>query len=192
MKRKMLIIIFLAVEIFASMHWLNCANFEGKLSSYDLGLRLIADIHNDQGVLLWQTRIFHNKVLGTSTDIFNLYIKYWSLPFLISLISPIGTLGLFGGFYYWIQSKKKPLILWILLSYLFAAPFLEIFIIMQGAFPLRVMIVTLPYILWSLFGFYQWNKTETKNKLMLFIVFSIISFSYILIIRQFPNFCPVS
>lgn len=190
MKKKLFIIIFLAIELLAISHWVSCANFLGQFSSYDLELRLIADIHNDRGVPLWETRIFHNKVLGTATDIFNLYIKYWSIPFLTHLISPIGALGLFAGFYYWIQMKKKPRILWFLFIFLLAAPFLEIFAVVKGEFLFRVILITLPYVLWSLFGFYYLTKETIKNYYLV-LTLLLLSGWYTIAIKQISHFCPL-
>src|SRR5437868_6170835 len=102
MKQTILLFLILLVEAVALYQWSRCGGFKWHYSSYDLQLRLIADIHGDGNAIpLWQTRLFHNKIVGTILDTFNIYLAYWDIVFLAKMISLSGMLGVLMGLYFW-------------------------------------------------------------------------------------------
>ena len=116
-KIYILLIIFLAIQVFAIFQWNACRVFvdDFHFSSFDLELRLIEGIHNDVGVPLTEVRMFHNKVTGSLLDIFGHYLQFWNITFLAKFISLAGVVGVGAGLYYFF-TKKKNLISWNICS----------------------------------------------------------------------------
>src|SRR6185369_9234509 len=126
-KKKLLLVIILAVQIFAIYRWTACADFSGSFhfSAFDLQLRLIESIHTDQNVPLWIVRAFHNKLIGVGFDWFASYLQFWSLTFLVGFISFTGMFGMGTQFYYFF-ARKKNLLGWVLFAFVMLIPFVEV------------------------------------------------------------------
>lgn len=192
MKRNVVILAFILIEVFAVFNFARCGGFAHHFSSFDLSLRLIADIHADRGISLIETRVFHNKILGALLDTFNLYLSYWSLTFLNNFLSPAGLLGLGAGFYYFIKSKKRSALSYLLFALVLIIPFVEIFEILKSVnWVIGITVFALPYILFSIYGWCFLTNKITRNKLILFIILSALSICYSLVAAQLlsPLFC---
>jgi hypothetical protein len=181
-KFKILLFLLIGIECFVVLQWTQCTGFADHFhfSSFDLNLRLIESIHNDQGVPLWQVRLFHNKVTGAIFDVFAHYLQFWNLLFLTSLISLAGVIGLGVQFYYYFFKKKKALLSSLLLLTILLVPFVEIFYSQRIPFILRFMLLALPLVVWSVLG-YRSLLMEKKINTKIIYVILLISFWYQLI-----------
>jgi hypothetical protein len=189
MKQKILILIFL-VELFAIFQWLKCTNLLALFhySAYDLQLRLIENIHNDQLAPLWEVRVFHNKLIGSFFDLIKNYIQFWDFSFLVSLISLAGVGGLGANFYYFFTTKKKTRGMWFLFFCVILSPFLEILQFHAIPFFLRLVFIVLPFIIWSLLGYWQLFKSH-KVKTWVILLILILSVWYQVVAMPFISFC---
>lgn len=164
-KINILLLIILLVQIYAVYQWTACHDFSGSFhfSSFDLSLRLIDSIHSDHNVPLWMVRLFHNKMIGTGFDIFAAYLQFWSLTFLAGFISLAGIFGMGVSFYYFF-AKKKTVLLWIIFLLVVLIPFGEVLnLVNRFPFTVRIALVALPYLLWSMLGYRKLLQTERIN-----------------------------
>ncbi len=162
LKIIILLILILIVQAFALLPWFTYTDVSAPVhfSSFDLELRLIENIHNDVGVPLQEVRMFHNKVTGSLFDTFGHYLQFWNLTFLDKFISLAGVVGLGAGLYYFF-TKKKNWILWLTFGYLLVAPFIEIFGFTKLPYLVRLVLVAMPFVIWSLWGY--WNLLKEKK-----------------------------
>lgn len=160
-KYLLLITIFL-IQGFALVQWIGQTEIasQAHFSSFDLQLRLIENIHNDRTIPLWEVRLFHNKLIGSLFDIFGHYLQFWNLVFLSAFFSLAGVVGLGAGLYYFF-SRKKHWILWLLFGYLLLVPFVEIFGSSTVSYNIRLILVAIPFLFWSLFGY--WHVLQEKK-----------------------------
>lgn len=194
MKKKInlyiLLGIILAVQLFAVLQWIPCPGFADNFhfSSLDLGLRLTESIHADQNTKLWMVRFFHNKADGIIFDIFGAYLQHWNLSFLSVFISFAGMLGLAAQFYYFF-AKKKTLLLWIFFTFVVLMPFVEVFNVFRNfPFPIHLLLVALPYLIWSMFGYFNFLQDKKVNMWIIFGVL-IASLWFLLAIPQVSSIC---
>lgn len=190
MKQKIILIIIFCVELLSLKSFTACEKFKEHYSTLDLELRLIEGIHADSAVSILETRIFHNKVLYTFLDTFNIYLGYLNISFLTSFISLVGAVGLLLGIYYWVKNKKKPLYSKILLSLLIIMPLLEILNLIRTDMTIKVAIFSLPFIFWSLYGYYHHLQKPDKKKYILVSILIVLSIWFIAAGGQnLQNFC---
>lgn len=192
MKHKILLVLIVCVELYSLLHWLHCQDFLGRFhfAPFDLSLRLTDAIHNDQNVPLWIVRLFHNKFAGSLFDIFAEYMEFWNVSFLASFISLAGVVGLGAQFYNFLTLKKKGRDDWIVFGYLVLVPFLEIFQIGHLPFIARLILIAIPFVVWSTFGYYYLlNKVKLNSKMIDLIL--IISVWYQLAVPTLMLFCAV-
>jgi hypothetical protein len=194
MKKKIntyiLLGVILAVQLFAVYQWIPCHGFADNFhfSSFDLGLRLIESIHTDQNTPLWMVRFFHNKADGTIFDIFGTYLQLWNLSFLAVFISFAGMLGLLCQFYYFL-ARKKTLLTWILFLLVVLIPFAEVFnILRKFPFPIHLLLIALPYLIWSMLGYFHLLE---EKKVRMWIIFGVLiaSLWYLLSIPYASSIC---
>lgn len=189
-KQKLFIVSVFIVEIISILQWVRCQIFTAHFSTLDLSLRLIESIHSDTGVSILETRIFHNKILYVLLDTFNIYLRYLNISFLTMFLSIAGVFGLSVGIYYFLRSKKKPLFSWILLVLLFLTPLLEGFNLLQTYFVIKLIILTIPFILWSLYGYYRLLEKPNKKIYGVIILLLVLSIWFITNGGQnFKDFC---
>ena len=190
-KNLYIIILVIFVHVFVLLQWTRCTDFALPVhfSSFDLQLRLIEGIHNDVGVPLGEVRIFHNKVTGSLFDIFGQYIQFWNITFLARFVSLAGIVGLGAGFYYFF-TKKKNKVLWLGFGYLLGAPFIEIFGFTKLPYLFRLVLIAMPFVIWSVFGY--WNLLQGKKLSVRGIVFLlIVSVWYFLALQPVLSMCSV-
>lgn len=189
MKVKLLIAFILSVQVFAVWQWALCTSFSDQFhfSSLDLNLRLIESIHNDVGVPITEVRLYHNKPVGFVFDIFNSYLQFWNVLFLASFLSLAGVFGLAVGFYSFF-TKKKNVFLWLLFGYLLLVPFVEIFGFTKLPYLLRLVLIAIPFVVWSMYGY--WNLLKEKKLGIKWIIgLLFVSLWYQLALPMFKLFC---
>ncbi len=188
MKQKILLIIILCVELFAFFQWTGCWNFTEPFhfSSSNLALHIIGDIHNDTNIPLWVIRVFHNKITGSLFDIITAYVSFWNISFLASFISFAGVLGL-GAQFYAFFSQKRTIRLWMLFAFVMLTPFVEIFLSEKLPFALRLFLLVVPYLWWSMLGSWYLLKNNVNTKLIDGVI--IVSLWYLLVLHLLPIFC---
>lgn len=183
-----LILIFI-IQVTALLPWFACSDFTIPVhfSSFDLGLRLIENIHNDVGVPLQEVRMYHNKVTGSLFDIFGHYIQFWNISFLAKFVSLAGVVGLVAGLSYFF-TKKKNWMLWSAFSYLLVVPFIEMFGFTKLPYLVRLVLVAMPFVIWSLFGYWNLLK-EKKINVKWIVVLLLVSVWYQLALPGLEKFC---
>lgn len=173
MKQKAIILLILLTEIFSISKFFACTQFLQQFSAFDLSLRLIEGIHADKGQPILITRIFHNKILYALLDIFNLYMQYFNISFLAGFISLAGLVGTALGVYYFLVTKRRSWYAWPLPILILLVPFVGIFNF--GTKETQICIVALPFILFSLYGYYEFLKMPGRSKYLLVIFIILIS-----------------
>lgn len=171
-KKYLLLLILLVVQLFAVIHWLPCRGFPDNFhfSSLDLELRIIEGIHSDQNVPLWMVRAFHNKLIGTTFDIFGAYLQFWNVSFLAGFISLAGIVGIGAQFYYFF-AQKRTIWLWLLFGAVLLMPFAEVLNLAKSLpFAIRLGLVSLPYLVWSMLGYWQFFREKKVNMKIIYAV----------------------
>lgn len=192
MKKKIILLlgIILFVQLFAVVQMGICPGFDDKVhySAFDLELRIIEGIHGDKNIPLWMVRMFHNKLVGSGFDLVGAYLQFWKIGSLTQIISLAGVVGVAAGFYAFFSSKKKSLVLWLLLGYLLLAPLVEIFGFTKLPYLFRLSFIALPFLAWSLFGY--WSLLQTKKlNLWLLIALLVVSVWYQTATAYFLRYC---
>lgn len=172
MRQKLLLLFITLSELFAYLVWLSCAQLSDRFhfSPFDLQLRLIERIHNDQYIPLWEIRAFHNKFTGSFFDVINSYVHFWDIPFLISIISLVGVVGVIIMFYSFFSQKRTHLRITLFIL-LLITPFIELFHISSIPFFVRLSLIVGLLIIWSLLGYWQVIRKKNMGKYILFLIF---------------------
>lgn len=178
------------LQSFLFVRVLGCLRLADSLhiSSYDLELRIIEAVHNDNNIPLYFVRMFHNKLLGSLIDIATVYLRYWDMHLLLMLFSLIGVVGIVLGSYYILQSRNY--FLKAMLSMLFLLPFTQVF-----TFRLPVLLFTaLFYILVFIVSIVGIQKyIINKKRLSIIISLLVISIWYsVVFIETILNYCFLS
>ena len=191
MKKKLIIIILLLVTtgLYLS-NWLYChLDSIFLFSSLDLKLRIIFDIRTDQYVPLIVARLLHNKVTQGSVDIFNAYVHFWDIRFLLILLSPFTLFGIFCRMYYAIKRKVNLLFFEKILFFLcLFTPILIIFGVIKNEVA-AIVIFVFPLTLLSFRGLFLFIEKHSHAWIycMALIIFS---FWYVFILKaSLVEFC---
>ena len=189
---KLLITITVLLQLYILQLWLVCQRFADgfHFSAFDTKLIIEQGIHNDGGTTTHIARFFHNKLDISLTEIIGKYLQFWDFRFLILFISLIGIFGLFSGLWYLVQSKKKRSRIWIIITVLTILPLIEVFKISMP-FWLRLFILYLPYVSFSLYGLWQFMQHHTYWGKVIVLILLVISIWYILIFQNdiIGDFC---
>ena len=88
-------------------HWAGChlSNLF-FFSPLDMKLRIIFDVGRDQHVPAFLARTLHNKLTQGSVDVFNAYVAFWDIRFLLLLLSPFTVWG-FGTRLYYLARERR-------------------------------------------------------------------------------------
>lgn len=187
MKPKFIFIVLAVIELLFLKQWFTCVKFASQFyfSAFDLKLRLIEAIHNDGDVPLFIVRLFHNKILGTFLDVYNNYVSYWEITFIIQLLSFVGAFGLFCCIWYLFREKRNR---WMLILFAIALfmPFVEIFAILHVSFVFRLALIVIPLFAMSFLGWREFLESEERFKYWLFILLMILSLIWLLNISIQP------
>lgn len=176
MKKKIFLIILVLMELLFLQQWTACVRFAEQFhfSPFDLSLRLIEGIHNDNNVPLFFVRLFHNKILGTVIDIYNDYAHYWDVVFLIQLLSLIGFFGLICGIWYIFQVKVGK---WarILLAISLFVPIIEIILPVHFSFMVQLGLFAAPLLALTFLGWRYFLSVEGKLRYGIFLSLELLS-----------------
>lgn len=179
MFKKISVVVVFIVELFVEKQWFLCRQFKDfiHLASTNQSLSLVGLIHNDQGQSLFIVRLFHNKV-GVFLDLFfRYYLKFWDDRFLLNLLSVVGFIGIVLGIWYLMAGNfKNKKYLWVFFIFLLVLPLVEIIFQPIVSFEYKIILLTLPFQIFSLFGIWQFLG-KSRNNLRVLLIISLIFLS---------------
>jgi hypothetical protein len=189
-KKILIATALLVITGFYLSRWFDC-HLDSKFffSNLDLKLRVIFDIRTDQNVSLIVARLFHNKLTQGSADIFNAYVHFWDMRFLLMLLSPFTLFCIFYRAYCAIKEKLKlSFFEKILLLLCLFMPILIIFGIIKNEI-LEIIVFSFPLIFMSFRGLFLF--IEKNSHAWAYCIFLIIfSFWYTFILNtNLLEFC---
>lgn len=167
----LIIIITAIIEFLTVKAWFICKSFTDlfHLSSVNISLQIEDAVHSEKGTSLPLTRLFTNKIIDTFFDLLRIYLQFWDVRFDASWFSPIGYFGILSGFYYIATFKKKRWYHWSLLIVILLLPLIEIIKEPHLSIPLKTIYLWIPFILFSLYGIYQFLIHGKKRNRLIFI-----------------------
>jgi hypothetical protein len=181
--KSILILLSVTVELLTLRVWFVCKNFTDIFhhTSINLTLQLDGYIHADKGTPFILTRLFHNKLIQIIIDYIRFYLQFWDVRFGSNWFSLIGYFGIFAGFYYILVSKNKKIYHWGALSSILLLPFIEIIVEPQVNIVIKSIYLWVPFMLFSLYGLYQFlSHGDSKKRLSFLILLLIISLLWII------------
>jgi hypothetical protein len=155
-----------------------------RFSSLDLQLRLIENIHGDPSIPLWQVRLLHNKVVGIVFDIYDAYLRFWSTSFLFIWIGLVGLVGVFLQWYYFFCSKRNKW-LWLVCLAVVLTPFIEIFSLLSFSLPVRGVLLSLPFLVWSILGYWNFLSGNSRKRMYIVLVLTFVSLWATVVLRVY-------
>lgn len=169
--KKLAILIIGIIELLFLKQWLACVRFGDHFhfSALDLKLRLIEAVHNDSGVPISIVRAFHNKIVGTLIDIFNNYTQYWSIAFLVNLLSFVGAFGLICSIWYLFQKRYDKWV-WALFAAALIFPLIEILATYNSPFVFQLGLITIPLVALSFVGWREFLAGKSKFRYVVFAI----------------------
>jgi hypothetical protein len=189
---KILTILVALIEMFAIKLWLSCNSFNEAFhfSAFDVKLKVEEQVRNDVGYGVEIVRFFHNKAIVGASELLNKYLFFWETNFQALFFSLVGIFGIWCGFWYIITSKQKRIYKWVIVSGLLLLPFIEIFSI-SLPFIARLVLLWLPYALFSLYGLWQFLKHTGIKGLIIVMLLLALSVWYLLALQGdiFTIFC---
>jgi hypothetical protein len=192
MKNKILTAIVLLIEIVTGSFWITCQKLSDRFyfSSYDVVLKIDELVHNDVGYATYTVRFFHNKLPLYSIEIINRYLQFWDLRFDVLYFSIVGYFGILYGFWHLLRKENKSYKTWAVLIGLLLLPTIEIFHLILP-FAARMVVLFVPYYLFSLFGIWQFLKKHKRLGLFVVIGLILLSIWYTAVFQKeiFRNFC---
>lgn len=187
-----LIVITALVELYTLIYWYGCKTLANifTFSTFDAKLKIDDAVHNDVGFSTNIVRIFHNKAQLYTSEVFNKYINFWDIHFIVLFFTLIGCFGIVCGFWYLLNKNKRTYKVWLLFLGLLILPFIEILPIQIPNW-LKVIIILIPYYILSLFGIWQFLRQHKRIGIVIIIFLIIISIWYMLVFQKdiFDNFC---
>jgi len=165
--KRILLLIILIISISQISSWFGCRDFKDAFHflKYSVLLELDNLVHNDTDLPFALIRAYHNKVIQTVINIFSAYLRFWDILFLVNLLLPIGILGLLWG----LLDGSKVKIVQILTIIASILPFVEIFFKPFIYFPIKIILLSLPILIISIYGISIFLK-EKRGKLSYLIV----------------------
>jgi hypothetical protein len=193
-KIKYFVIILVAgIEYITLRSWLVCKAFTDVFhhSSVDLKLQLLDYVHTEKGTSLLLTRLFNNKFDIGFFDYVRFYLQFWDIRFGSIWFSLIGYVGILFGFYYLFSEKKKTLYHWIALVIILILPLIEIIIEPHVSILIKSSYLWLPFILFSLYGSYQFlSHGNLKKRLIIICAIVLLSILWLAFLpNDMPRYC---
>jgi len=193
--KKIILVIAAIIEIFTLKAWFACESFTDifHFSSVNLLYQMEAYINPFIGTPIWFVRLFHNKFVEISIDFLRFYLQFWDVRFGSVWFSFIGYFGILAGFYYIILNKKKKNYHWLTFFILMILPCFEIIFEPVISIPLKSLYLWFPFILFSLYGIYQFlTHGSEKKRLVIVLILLILSFvSIFFISSEFSRYCVI-
>lgn len=180
MGNKLTYIILVAtavIEFLTVKAWYVCTSFTGifHYSASNLQLQLEDYIYTEKGTPLVLTRLFNNKITDNFLALLRYYLQFWDIRFGTFWFSLIGYFGIFAGFYYFISLKKKKYYHWLFLIILFILPWLELYSF-HLSIAIKSIYLWLPYVLFSIFGIYQFlTHGKFKKRIIIIVLLALLS-----------------
>lgn len=192
MTTKLLITLIILLEFATGSLWIRCQKLADKFyaNGLDAQLKLEEAVRNDVGYSTVAARFFHNKINVYMTEFLNTYIQFWDIRFDVLFFSIVGFFGILCGFWYMLTNKKKTYKTWLLLVVLMVWPLIEI-IRVPLPYWIRIIIILIPFYVFSLYGLWQFLKHHKLLAPVVIIVLIVISAWYLLVFQTeiFMNFC---
>jgi hypothetical protein len=189
---KILITLIFLIELGSVSLWIRCQKLADRfyLSNLDSQLKLDELVRNDVGYSTYTARFFHNKMLVYGGELINKYTQFWDIRFDVFFFSIIGYFGILYGFWHLLRKEKKTYKTWIIVALLLSLPFIEIGHV-SIPYWIRIIILLVPYYLFSLFGIWQFIKKHRRIGITLVTILILISIWYIIVFQKdiFKNFC---
>lgn len=189
-KKIFISIILLAITGLYLSQWFNCyLDSKFLFSPLDLKLRIIFDVRTDQNVPLIVARLLHNKLTQGSIDIFNAYIHFWDIRFLLMLLSPVTLFFILYKIYHLIKTNAGIFILDKILPIIcLLTPLPIVFGIIKNG-TTAIITFAFPLILLSLSGLFLFLKRSLSTWIY-FAILIAISLWYMLILNsKIIEFC---
>lgn len=161
------------LEFLTVKTWYACSAFTGifHYSASNFQYQLEDYIYSEKGTPLLLTRLFNNKITDGFLDFLRYYLQFWDIRFGTFWFSLIGYFGILAGFYYFISLKRKKYYHWLFLLLLFILPWTEILHPLHISIAVKSIYLWLPYILFSLFGIYQFlTHGKLKKRLIILVI----------------------
>lgn len=186
------LLILLIIELLCLILLLSCKGYIGFYHFSRSTLQLHTDnlIHNDTTVPLFIIHVFHNKIILSALQIFDRYIAYFDLMYLIRIVGLLGIVGLMYYCYKVITQRKRSFYLVGLILLLF--PFVEIFFSdFPIPFVIKILYLIIPYQVASGIGYFQLlEKLPKRISLIFTFLLFILSIGWILVILPImQTFC---
>jgi len=178
MKKKIfiLIVIFI-IQGFYLQHFILCKSFQSQfyLVPTQVNLKLVGDIHDDRSGSILAARLIHNKLTVYGSAIFDNYVYFFSLPFLVNSISFVGMVGVGIGFYYTARRKSRKILQPICLAVL-CVPLVELFMIPKIPVAASIILFWLVFQFFSLAAWFVFLPSKFVNtQYLLCIILIVIS-----------------
>ncbi len=186
----LLLCILFAVQLY---DWFSCTDFKPDyhLSIYRIHLASDNLIHNDINTPLILVRFYHNKIILFLTSVYTSFLLFWDIKFLVNLVLLTGVVGLFCGFWYVrtiLDSGWFPKLIFTLMVIF---PLSEIILKPAVGFPLKIVLYSLPFGLYSLLGMEKFMEEKNSQKTYIFVILVILFTVWwqIVLPRDFRNYC---
>lgn len=177
MKRNILITLLILICSFLYFsNWIGChVDTRFFYSALDTKLRVIFDIRSDATTFPFVAKLFHNKIVQGSMDIFNAYISFWDIRFLLILLSPLTLFGIGLRIFYSVKEKARLNFLEKILGIIFLLIPLILLIHLVPNQPLGLFFFAFPLVVFSLSGFFLFLKKQKYawGYILILFVFSL-------------------
>jgi hypothetical protein len=192
MKNSIVTIIALLTELWTGSFWLSCQKLADRFyfSPFDSQLKTGELVHNDAGYSTHIVRFFHNKLSVYGSELFDRYLQFWDIRFGAYFFTIVGYFGILYGFWYLIRKDHKSYKTWTIIIVLLLLPFIEILHV-NIPFIARLLILLVPYYIFSLFGIWQFLKKHKKYGVLIISILILLSAWYIFAFEKdiLKNFC---
>lgn len=191
--KKSILVIVAVIEFFTLKVWFACESFTDifHFSSINLTYQLEIYINPFKGTPIWFVRLFHNKFIEIFIDFLRFYLQFWDVRFGSIWFSLIGYFGILAGLYYIVSNKRKTMYHWVVLFILMILPCIEIIFAPSLSIPLKSLYLWLPFILFSLYGIFQFlAHGKGRKRLVIILILLLLSFvSIFFISSEFSRYC---
>ncbi len=171
---EILLFIFLLLgDFFALKTWTVCKNLSDEFFHFfssRFNLELNGFIYQDKNIPIKLIRFFHNKPAAFIIGVFDRYLHFWDSLFLINLLSISGFFFLLYGLWNLAVTKKyKELV--SLISFSIILSFLEIFLNLKINFVVKLILISIPYQILVVFGFWSFIRRHKSIKISMGVLF---------------------
>jgi len=193
MNFRYIALIFLVMLFFylLKMH-LSCADYNGNFhyASHVTSFHLNELTNSESSVPIFIVRLFHNKITIFLFDIFNRYIQFFNISYLINIMGIAGLFGLFYFYYSIVSNKIRVKILKIFAISTLLLPFLEIFQLIKQEFFIKILYLILPYQAIALMGIFFFLKQNKLTSYAIYFLLLLISIGWIIVFQEdLLSFC---